>query len=76
LRSSDAVLVDRLRLIDGRYLQRAAVLLFHPDPERFVTGAFVKIGHFRSAADLAYHDEVHGPLFAQIHGALCCIPST
>ncbi|HEV8176134.1 MAG TPA: ATP-binding protein [Gemmatimonadales bacterium] len=70
LRSSDAVLVDRLRLIDGRYLQRAAVLLFHPDPERFVTGAFVKIGHFRSAADLAYHDEVHGPLFAQIHGAL------
>ena len=70
LRCSDPVLVDRLRLIEGRYLQRAAILLFHPDPERFVTGAFVKIGHFRSSSDLAYHDEMHGPLFTQVHGAL------
>jgi ATP-dependent DNA helicase RecG len=34
-------------------------------PEHFVTGAFVKIGYFRSATDLAYHDEVHGNLFEQ-----------
>ena len=46
-------------------LKRAALLLFHADPERFVTGAFVKIGYFRSASDLAYHDEVHGNLFEQ-----------
>ena len=35
-RESDAQLLDKLRLIAGRYLKRAAVLLFHPDPERFV----------------------------------------
>jgi ATP-dependent DNA helicase RecG len=47
-------------------LKRAAVLAFHPEPERFVTGAFVKIGYFRSNDDLLYHDEVHGDLFSQV----------
>jgi ATP-dependent DNA helicase RecG len=41
------------------------VLAFHPDPERFVTGAYVKIGFFRTNDDLSYHDEVHGDLFTQ-----------
>jgi len=41
------------------------VLLFHDDPEKFVTGAFVKIGYFRSDSDLAYHDTLHGDLFSQ-----------
>jgi len=62
----DAGLLDKLHLMDGRYLKRAAALLFHPDPERFVTGAFVKIGFFRTDADLLYHDEVHGDLFTQV----------
>src|SRR4029077_15898409 len=44
----------------------AAVLLFHPDPERYVTGAFVKIGFFRTNTDLLYHDEIHGDLFTQV----------
>lgn len=65
LAESDAALIDKLRLTDGEYLKRGAVLLFHPDPERFVTGAFVKIGYFRANADLLYHDEVHGDLFSQ-----------
>jgi ATP-dependent DNA helicase RecG len=42
------------------------LLLFHRDPERFVSGAFVKIGFFRTESDLAYHDEVHGDLFTQV----------
>ncbi len=50
----------------GNYLKRAAVLAFHPDPEKFVTGAFVKIGYFRTNDDLLYHDEVHGDLFTQV----------
>ncbi|MBT5269672.1 MAG: transcriptional regulator, partial [Candidatus Marinimicrobia bacterium] len=61
-----AVLISRLHLMDGEYLKRAAVLLFHPDPEQFVTGAYVKIGFFRTDADLLYHDEVHGDLFTQV----------
>ena len=31
-----------------------------------MTGAFVKIGFFRSSVDLLYHDEVHGDLFTQV----------
>ncbi len=34
LRESNAVLVEKLNLLDGNYLKRAAILLFHPDPER------------------------------------------
>ena len=59
-------LLEKLRLYEGDYLKRATALLFHPDPERYVTGAFVKIGFFREGMDLVYQDEVHGNLFQQI----------
>ncbi|MEW6363230.1 MAG: Fic family protein [Acidobacteriota bacterium] len=65
LREPAAGLLDKLNLFDGDRLKRAALLLFHPDPERFVTGAFVKIGYFRTESELLYHDEVHGDLFTQ-----------
>ena len=65
LRSSKAALVEKLQLTEGAYLKRAAVLLFHDDPEKYVAGAFVKIGFFRSESDLAYHDTLHGDLFTQ-----------
>lgn len=66
LREDNAMLLDKLRLVEGNYLKRAAALLFHPDPERFVTGAYIKIGYFREHADLIYQDEVHGSLFQQV----------
>ena len=66
LRSSKVALVEKLQLTEGTYLKRAAVLLFHDDPEKYVTGAFVKIGFFRSESDLAYHDMVQGDLFTQV----------
>jgi ATP-dependent DNA helicase RecG len=59
-------LVERLRLTEAGMLKRAALLLFHEDPERWFTGAYVKIGMFRNESDLAYHDEVHGDLFTQM----------
>ena len=31
-------------------------MLFHPDPEMYVTGAFVKVGFFREGMDLVYQD--------------------
>ena len=70
LKEDDAQLIDKLHLNDGAFLKRAAVLLFHADPERFVTGAFVKIGYFKSDGELLYHDEVHGSLFAQVDRAM------
>ena len=63
---SDGDLMEMLRLREGQYLRRAAVLLFHPDPARFFAGAFVKIGYFRTETTLAYQDVIEGNLFAQV----------
>ena len=59
-------LLNNLKLIEKGYLKRAALLLFHPDPEKFVTGAYIKIGFFRSESDLQFQDTVHGNLFEQV----------
>ena len=42
LNEPDQALLDKLHLTEGTYLKRAAVLLFHPDPERYVTGGLCK----------------------------------
>ena len=70
LQASDAALIEKLKLTEGDYLKRAALLLFHPSPDRFASGAFLKIGYFRSESDLAYHDEVQGGLFSQVDQAV------
>lgn len=59
-------LIEKLRLAEGQYLKRAAILLFHPDPERFFTGAAIRIGYFESETDLRYQDEICGDLFMQV----------
>ena len=51
-------LLEKLRLYEGDYLKRAAALLFHPDPERYVTGAFEKVGYIRERMDLEYQEEL------------------
>ena len=66
LTDSNELLLNNLKLTDGDYLKRAALLLFHPDPEKFVTNAYVKIGFFESDSDLRFQDEVHGNLFEQV----------
>ncbi len=63
-------LLENLELTEGKYLKRAALLLFHPKPEKFVTGAYIKIGYFENEADLIFQDEVHGNLFEQIEKRL------
>jgi ATP-dependent DNA helicase RecG len=55
-------LLDSLLLTDGEHVKRAAVLLFHERPEKWVTGAYVKLGYFETDSELQYQDEVHGPL--------------
>ncbi len=66
LTDSNELLLNNLKLNDGDYLKRAAVLLFHPDPEKFVTNAYIKIGFFESDSDLRFQDEIHGNLFEQV----------
>ena len=62
LEITDEMLLKNLRLVEGDYLKRAAILLFHQDPENWIPGAYLKIGFFENAADLLHQDEIHGPL--------------
>ena len=75
---SDAQIISDLKLIDespdgNGNMMRAAMLMFHPDPEKYVTGASVKVAYYapegaygaNKADDIIYHDEIHGPLMLQ-----------
>ncbi len=66
LNDSVDVLLEDLQLIENGFLKRAAILLFHPKPEKFVLGAYIKIGFFKTDDDLVFQDEVHGSLMEQI----------
>ena len=63
---SNEDILEKLNLIapDGN-LKKAAVLLFHPKPDKLFTGTSSKIGFFRSDDDLAFQDEVKGSLMEQ-----------
>ncbi|MCL1875924.1 MAG: winged helix-turn-helix transcriptional regulator [Synergistaceae bacterium] len=61
---SDEALLDSLMLVNDGQLTHAAVLLFHEKPERFIFGAYVKVGYFENDADLLYQDEIHGSLIS------------
>lgn len=65
LKMSNEELLDNLGLITENGLKRAAILLFHRNPEKWVTGCYTKIGKFGVGSDLRYQDEVHGSLFLQ-----------
>ena len=56
------VLLEKLHLTSGEYLTNAAMMLFSKDPEKWLLGAYVKIGYFNNDADLVYQDEVRGSL--------------
>ncbi|SER00554.1 ATP-binding protein [Pedobacter rhizosphaerae] len=62
-------LLENLQLKEHDFLKRAAILLFHNNPENFITGAYIKIGFFETDDDLKFQDEVHGNLFEQIEKA-------
>ena len=65
LDESNDVLLSKLHMLNGDYLTNAAMLLFSEDPERWQLGAYVKVGFFKSNAELLYQDEVHGSLLEQ-----------
>ena len=66
LNVSDETLLQKLHLINNSHLTRACVLLFHPNPEKYIGGAFIKIGSFNDDSELIFHDEVHGSILIQI----------
>ena len=67
----DATLLKNLGLYDGKYLNKAALLLFGKEPNKWVIGSYIKIGFFEdNDADLRYQDEVQGALILQVDKAV------
>jgi ATP-dependent DNA helicase RecG len=64
LQLSDEELLNHLNLLKDGKLKRAAVLLFHRNPEKWFTGVYTKIGKF-TGSEIDYMDEVHGSLILQ-----------
>ena len=62
LNMTNEELLDNLGLLVDGKLKRAAVMLFYRNPEKLITGCYVKIGKFGQGADLQYQDELHGSL--------------
>ena len=59
-------LVGKLNLLSNGYLSNAAVLLFHDDPEKYIFGAYIKIGYFENDSEILYQDEIHGSIVEQV----------
>ena len=70
LQDGNESLLENLQLREGQYVKRAATLLFSDNPERYVSGAYIKIGFFVTDDDLRYQDEIHGNLFGQVEKTL------
>ena len=66
LKVSNKELLEKLELLDNELPKRAAVLLFHQTPEKWVSGAYIKVGFFANDADILYQDEIHGSLLSQV----------
>lgn len=67
----NATLLKNLGLYDGKYLNKAAVLLFGKNPNKWIVGSYIKIGYFENNdADLRYQDEIQGALILQIDKAI------
>lgn len=58
-------LLDSLNLLENGQLKRAAIFLFHHNPEKWIPGAYIKLGYFESDSELLYQDEIHGSLISQ-----------
>ena len=59
-------LLQRLNLYDGKYLKRAAVLLFGKNPQKYFIQSHSKIGKFLSDSELLTSDIIEGNLFQQL----------
>lgn len=71
LQLEDRELLDKLHLLANGQLKRAAILLFHPDPEKYITGCSLQIGYFSTEKnEVVYQDEIQGPLILQVDQAM------
>ena len=70
-RDSKETFINNLHLVGKEGLSYAAALIFTEKAERWIPGAYIKVGMFgEDDADLLYHDDVHGSLLAQAEKTL------
>lgn len=65
-----SVVLEKLNLLEGDKLKRAAVLLFGKNPQKFYPSAYLKIGKFLTETEIQTSDVVQGSLFEQLESAL------
>lgn len=70
LQCTNAQLLENLHLTSNGKLKRAAVLLFHREPEKWFTGAYIKVAFFGEGSDIRYQEEIHGSLMIQADRAV------
>ena len=60
LKLTNQDLLEKLNLLDGTLMKRAAVLLFHRNPEKWITGSFVKIEFVGAPVQISiYKDKLY-----------------
>ncbi|MDA3884298.1 MAG: putative DNA binding domain-containing protein [Candidatus Delongbacteria bacterium] len=59
-------LLKKLNLYDGKYLKRAAILLFGKDPQQYFIQSHSKIGRFLTETDIQVSDIIEGNLIDQV----------
>lgn len=62
---SNEMLAEKLDLLSDDNVTRAGVLLFHHNPEKWVTDAWIKIILFADDATILFQAEIHGALLQQ-----------
>lgn len=62
---SNEQLLENLGLIKEGKIIKAGMMLFYQNPEKWINGAYIKIGYFENDAEISYMDEIHGSLIVQ-----------
>jgi len=62
--------LQKLRLIEGGKLKRAAILLFGKDPRKYFTSAFIQVGRFITDSEVISTDRIEGNLFEQLENTI------
>jgi len=60
------ILLQKLNLYDGKYLKRAAILLFAKNPQRYFPQSHSKIGRFLSETEIQTSDVIEDNLIDQV----------
>lgn len=63
-------ILENLNFIHNDRVNHAGVLTFHQTPEKWMPGAYIRIGRFDPDSVLIYQDEIRGPIIDQADKAI------